>query len=110
QGDHLEWAVQVCDQVGSQRMKILFDIYHVQIMEGDVISRIRQYKDYIAHYHTAGVPGRNDLDAMQELNYPPIMQAILATGYRGFVGQEFLPKGADKFAALRQAVQLCDVG
>ena len=71
-------------------MKLLFDIYHVQIMNGDVIRRIRQYKDYIAHYHTAGVPGRGELDETQELNYPAIMQAILETGYEGYVAQEFI--------------------
>ena len=109
QADRVEWAVEVCKQVGSDRFKILFDIYHVQIMQGDVIARIREFKDYIGHYHTAGVPGRNDLDEMQELNYPAIMGAIVATGYKGFVGQEFIPKGADKVAALRQAVRLCDV-
>src|SRR5579859_6505984 len=72
QGDRLEWAVELCNRIGSERMKILFDIYHIQIMEGDVITRIRQYKDYIAHYHTAGVPGRYELDDQQEINYPPI--------------------------------------
>jgi hydroxypyruvate isomerase len=107
--DRVEWAVEVCDRVGSQRMKILFDIYHTQIMQGDIIARIRQYKDYIGHYHTAGVPGRNDLDVAQEINYPAVMQAILDTGYRGYVGQEFIPLGADKIAALRRGVRLCDV-
>jgi hydroxypyruvate isomerase len=109
QCDKLEWAVAVCDRIGSPRMKILFDIYHTQVMQGDVIVRLRQYKDYIAHYHTAGVPGRGDLDDTQEINYPAIMQAIIDTGYKGYVGQEFIPKGADKVAALRQAMQLCDV-
>lgn len=108
QCDKMDWAKDVCDAVGSPRMKILFDIYHVQIMQGDVITRIRELKDYTAHYHTAGVPGRNDLDETQELNYPPIMQAIVETGYQGYVGQEFIPKG-DKIAALRQAARLCDV-
>ena len=74
------WAVALCDRIGSERMKILFDIYHIQIMEGDVISRIRQYKDSIAHYHTAGVPGRNELDDKQEINYPPIMRAHCRSG------------------------------
>jgi hydroxypyruvate isomerase len=90
-------------------MKVLFDIYHTQIMQGDVITRIRQYKEYIGHYHTAGVPGRNDLDDLQEINYPAVMQAIAETGYQGYVGQEFIPKGADKLAALRHAARLCDV-
>jgi hydroxypyruvate isomerase len=113
QGDKLEWAVALCDRIGSERMKILFDIYHIQIMEGDVISRIRQYKDYIAHYHTAGVPGRHELDDQQEINYPPIMRAIAETGYSGFVGQEFVPRSAktddEKIASLREAVRVCDV-
>ena len=99
QCDRVEWAVEVCDKIGSPRMKILFDIYHTQIMQGDVITRIRQFKDYIGHYHTAGVPGSNDLDVVQEINYPAIMQAILDTGYRGYVGQEFIPLGVDKIAA-----------
>ena len=109
QADTIEWGVEVCKQVGSDRMKLLFDIYHVQIMQGDIITRIRQYKDYISHYHTAGNPGRNEIDATQEINYPPIMQAIIDTGYQGFVGQEFIPTRADKIAALREAVRLCDV-
>ncbi len=109
QCDKLEWAVEVCDQVGSPRMKILFDIYHTQIMQGDIIARIRQYKDYIAHYHTAGVPGRNELDNTQEINYPAVMRAIVESGYRGYVGQEFIPLSQDKIASLRQAVRLCDV-
>ncbi|HEY1598068.1 MAG TPA: TIM barrel protein [Pirellulales bacterium] len=109
QCDRVEWAVEVCDKIGSPRMKILFDIYHTQIMQGDVITRIRQFKDYIGHYHTAGVPGRNDLDVVQEINYPAIMQAIVETGYRGYVGQEFIPLGTDKIAALRRGVRICDV-
>lgn len=109
QCDSIEWAAEVCDAVGSDRMKILFDIYHVQIMQGDVITRIRKYKDYISHYHTAGVPGRNELDNRQEINYPAIMQAIVETGYQGFVGQEFIPTWDDKVAALRHAARLCDV-
>ena len=109
QADKIEWGVEVCDKVGSDRMKLLFDIYHIQIMEGDVITRIKKYKDYIAHYHTAGVPGRNELDDTQEINYPPIMKVILETGYTGFVAQEFIPKYPDKIASLRQAVKLCDV-
>ena len=90
-------------------MKILFDIYHVQIMQGDVITRLRQYKDYIGHYHTAGNPGRNDLDDAQEIHYPGIMNAIVETGYTGLVSQEFIPTWPDKLAALRHAVRLCDV-
>ncbi|MBI2827027.1 MAG: TIM barrel protein [Planctomycetia bacterium] len=107
--DRVEWAVEVCDRLGSPRMKILFDIYHTQIMQGDLIARIRKYKDYIAHYHTAGVPGRGDLDEPQEINYPAVMQTIAETGYQGYVGQEFIPAGSDKIARLRRAVRLCDV-
>jgi hydroxypyruvate isomerase len=90
-------------------MKMLFDIYHVQIMQGDVITRIKQFHEYVGHYHTAGVPGRGELDDTQELNYAPIMRAIAETGYKGFVGQEFIPTRADKIAALGQAVRVCDV-
>ena len=89
-------------------MKILFDIYHTQVMQGDVIVRIQKYKDLIGHYHTAGNPGRHDLDDEQELNYPGIMRAIAATGYQGFVGQEFVPKG-DTAKALQTAFDLCNV-
>jgi hydroxypyruvate isomerase len=89
-------------------MKILFDIYHVQIMEGDLIARIRQYHQYIGHYHTAGVPGRNEIDVAQEINYPAVMKAIVATGYDGYVGQEFVPT-REPMQSLRAAVTLCDV-
>jgi hydroxypyruvate isomerase len=106
--DNIEWAVDICKAVGSERVKVLFDIYHVQIMEGDVIKRIEQLHPYIAHYHTAGVPGRNEIDDSQELNYAPIMKAIVATGYKGHVGQEFIPT-RDKAASLSQAVRICDV-
>lgn len=109
QCDKVEWAVEVCEKLGSPRMKILFDIYHTQVMQGDVIVRIKKYKDLIGHYHTAGVPGRNDIGDAQEINYPPIMRAILETGYKGYVGQEYIPSGTDKIAALRHGVQLCDV-
>jgi len=106
--DKIETAVEVCKRVGSERMKVLFDIYHVQIMEGDIIARIKQFHPYIGHYHTAGVPGRNELDDTQEINYVPIMKAIVETGYKGFVGQEFIPT-RDKALALNEAVKLCDV-
>jgi hydroxypyruvate isomerase len=109
QCDSLEFAKKVCDGVGSPRMKILFDFYHVQIMHGDVSVRTREYKDYIAHVHTAGVPGRAEIDDTQELNYPPLMKVLLEIGYTGFVGQEFIPRNADKIASLRHAVRLCDV-
>ena len=106
--DKIELAVEVCKRIGSERMKVLFDIYHVQIMQGDVITRIKQFHSYIGHYHTAGVPGRGEIDDTQEINYPPIMRAIADTGYQGYVGQEFIPT-RDKVASLREAVKLCDV-
>jgi hydroxypyruvate isomerase len=107
--DDIDLSVDIVKAVGSERVKVLFDIYHVQIMHGDVISRIRAHAPWIGHVHTAGVPGRNDLDDTQELNYPPILRALVEVGYRGFVGHEFIPRGADKLAALRQAVTVCDV-
>lgn len=106
--DQLEPAVEICKLVGSDRIKILFDIYHIQIMEGDIITRIKQFHPYVAHYHTAGNPGRNEIDDTQEINYAPIMKAILETGYEGYVGQEFVPL-RDKVASLNQAVKICDV-
>ena len=108
QGDHTDYCMEIVRQVGSPRMKLLFDIYHVQIMDGDIIPRIRQYKDYIGHYHTAGNPGRCEIDNRQEINYRPIMEEIARTGYRGYVGQEFVPTG-DPLKSLEQAVTLCDV-
>ena len=108
QGDHTDYCIELIRRVGSDRMKLLFDIYHVQIMDGDVISRIRQHRDYIGHVHTAGVPGRGELDMKQEINYPPIIQALVDVGYKGFVGQEFIPT-RDPLAGLREAVALCDV-
>ena len=108
QGDHTDYCIEIIKQVGSPRMKLLFDIYHVQIMDGDVIRRIRQYKDYIGHYHTAGNPGRGELDDKQEINYKPIMEEIARTGYTGYVGQEFIPT-RDPLEGLTEAVVLCDV-
>jgi hydroxypyruvate isomerase len=106
--DDIDRTVDICRRISSERMKVLFDIYHVQIMHGDVITRLRQHAPYIGHYHTAGVPGRNEIDETQELNYAPIMKAIVETGYTGYVGQEFIPL-RDKVASLRQAARLCDV-
>jgi hydroxypyruvate isomerase len=108
QCDHTEWGVGVMKAVGSPRCKLLYDIYHMQIMEGDVIATIRKHIDYIGHFHTAGVPGRNDIDESQELYYPAIMRAIAATKYDGLVCHEFTPKG-DKMAALKKAFQICNV-
>ncbi len=106
--DDIERSVEVCRRIGSPRMKVLFDLYHVQIMHGDLITRIRQHRDYIGHVHTAGVPGRAEIDDTQEMNYPPLMRALLEIGYQGFVGQEFIPR-RDKIASLAQGVQICDV-
>lgn len=108
-GDDVDLCIELIRKVDSPRMKLLFDVYHVQIMNGDVIRRIRQYKDHIGHYHTAGNPGRGELDDHQEINYPPIMRAILETGYEGYVAQEFIPTWPDKLAALRHGVRVCDV-
>lgn len=108
-GDNVDFCVDLIKRVGSPNMKLLFDIYHVQIMNGDVIRRLRQYKEYIAHYHTAGVPGRGELDGTQEINYPAVLRAILETGYEGYVAQEFIPTWPDKVLALRHAAQVCDV-
>lgn len=106
--DKVDWGVEVCKGVGSPRMKILFDIYHVQIMEGDVIQRIRDAKEWIGHYHTGGVPGRNEIDDTQELNYRPVCKAIVETGFQGYLSHEFIPT-REPLASLREAVVLCDV-
>ena len=108
-GDDVDFCVDLIRKVDSPNMKLLFDIYHVQIMNGDVIRRIRQYQDVIGHYHTAGVPGRGELDETQETNYPAVMRAILETGYTGFVAQEFIPTWTDKVQALRHSAMVCDV-
>jgi hydroxypyruvate isomerase len=107
--DHTAWGVEVIKRVGSDRVKLLFDIFHMQIMEGDLIDTIRENREYIAHFHTGGVPGRNEIDDTQEICYPAVMRGILATGYKGFVGQEFVPKRADALASLKQCVLICDV-
>jgi len=107
--NHIDYALDICRTIGSERMKMLFDIYHVQIMDGDVIRRYRECAPFVGHIHTAGNPGREELDDDQEIHYPGIMRAIAASGYKGYVGQEFIPKHADKLASLNAAVQLCDV-
>ncbi len=109
QCDHTEWGVKLCEKLGSPNFKLLYDIYHMQIMEGDVIATIKRRSEYISHYHTGGVPGRNEIDESQELQYPAIMRAIVATGFKGFVAQEFVPKRPDKLASLKQCVGICDV-
>jgi len=106
--DNIKWGVEVCKRIGSERVKILYDIYHAQIMEGDIIRTIQTYKDYMGHYHTGGNPGRNEIDETQELYYPAIMRAIADTGFKGYVAHEFVPKG-DPLAALSYAVRICDV-
>ena len=107
--DKSAWGVALCKEIGSERFKLLYDIYHMQIMEGDLIVRIKKFSPYIAHYHTGGVPGRNEIDDTQEINYPAVMKAIVDTGFKGFVAQEFIPKREDKIASLKQGVQICDV-
>ena len=109
QCDKSSWGAALCEMVGSERFKLLFDIYHMQIMEGNIIENIRKYHTYIGHYHTGGVPGRNELDETQELYYPAIMRAILETGYKGFVGHEFVPTWEDKLKSLKASVDICDV-
>lgn len=106
--DHTAWGVELCKRVGSERLKLLYDIYHMQIMEGDIIRTIKENYKYIGHYHTGGNPGRNEIDETQEINYPAVMRAIVSTGYKGFVGQEFVPK-RDPLTSLRQAIMICDV-
>jgi hydroxypyruvate isomerase len=106
--DHTDWGVRLCKEVGSERFKLLYDIYHMQIMEGDVIRTIKKYKDFIGHYHTGGNPGRNEIDETQELHYPAIVKAILESKYTGYLGQEFIPK-REPFASLAQGFRICDV-
>ncbi|MGQ0740129.1 MAG: hydroxypyruvate isomerase family protein [Bacteroidota bacterium] len=110
--DKSNWGVELCKKIGSDNFKLLYDIYHMQINEGDVIRTIQQNHRYFGHYHTAGVPGRHEIDESQELYYPAIMKAIIATGYKGYVAQEFIPTGktnGEKIAALKKAVKICDV-
>ncbi len=110
--DHTPWGVELAKRIGSPYFRLLYDIYHMQIMEGDVIRTIQDYHEYIAHYHTGGVPGRHEIDETQELNYPAIVRAILKTGYQGYLGQEFIPKSPDPqamLASLAQGFHICDV-
>jgi hydroxypyruvate isomerase len=110
--DKSAWGIELCKKLGSENFKLLYDIYHMQINEGDVIRTIRDHHKYFGHYHTAGVPGRNEIDETQELYYPAIINAVKKTGFTGYVAQEFLPTGKDnasKIAALKKAVRLCDV-
>ena len=109
QCDYSKWGVALCQRVGSERFKLLYDIYHMQIMEGDICATIKANHQYFAHYHTGGVPGRNEIDDTQELNYALIMKTIVETGFKGFVAQEFIPKRPDPLASLKQGVGICDV-
>ncbi len=110
--DRTPWGVELCKRIGSPNFKLLYDIYHMQTDEGDVIQTIKDNNQYIGHYHTAGVPGRHEIDDTQELFYPAIMRAIFETGFKGYVAQEFIPTGkemADKLAALKKAIKICDI-
>src|SRR5262245_40645766 len=106
--DKTDWGVKLCKEVGSPNFKLLYDIYHMQIMEGDVVRTVRKYKDYIGHYHTGGNPGRNEIDETQELNYPAIVKAILDTGYEGYLGQEYIPV-REAIGSLEQGFKICNV-
>jgi len=111
--DHTAWGAALCKKVGSERLKLLYDIYHMEIMESNLVATIKANKDYIGHYHTAGVyatgaPGRNEIDSTQRIDYPAVMRAIVETGFKGFVGQEFVPK-RDPIESLQQAFRICDV-
>lgn len=105
----VEWGAELCKRISSENFKLLFDIYHVQIQEGDIIRNIRDYHQYIAHYHTGGIPGRNEINNSQELYYPAVMKAIVDTGYKGYVAQEFMPTYPNKLDSLREAIKICDV-
>ncbi len=109
QCDNSNWGTALVKSIGSENFKLLYDIYHMQIMEGDVIRTIRDNHQYFGHYHTGGVPGRNEIDDSQELYYPAIMKAIADTGFNGFTAQEFIPKNADKLASLDKCVKICDI-
>lgn len=110
--DKTAWGIELCKRVGSENFKLLYDIYHMQINEGDVIRTIKDHHQYFGHYHTAGVPGRHEINESQELFYPAIMRAIVETGFKNYVAQEFIPTGKenrDKIAALKNAIKICDV-
>lgn len=112
QCDDVKWGAVLCEMVGSERFKLLYDIFHMQSMHGDHIRNIRQYGQYISHYHTGGMPGRHEIDETQEIYYPAIMRALVASGYKGYVGQEFIPTPKDKagmLESLRKSILICDV-
>ena len=108
-GDDVDFCADLVNKVGSKNFKLLFDVYHVQVMNGDVIRRIKQYKDIIGHYHTAGCPGRGEIDDTQEINYPPILKTILETGYDEYLAQEFIPTWENPIDSLRHAAEVCDI-
>lgn len=107
--DKTEWGVALAEMIGSDHFKLLYDIYHMQIMEGDVITTIKKYANYIGHYHTGGVPGRHEINSSQELNYPAIIKAIHETGFQGYIAQEFIPTYEDKLKALEEGLNICTV-
>ena len=109
QCDHTTWGVQLCEKINAENFKLLYDIYHMQIDEGDIIRTIKENHQYIAHYHTGGVPGRHEINDTQELHYPAVMRAIIDTGYKGYVAQEFMPTRENKVDSLEEAVKICDV-
>ncbi len=109
QCDYTSWGVRLCEKLGSPNFKLLYDIYHMQIMEGDVIATIRKNIQYISHFHTGGVPGRHEIDESQELYYPAIMKAIVETGFKGYVAQEFIPAHKDKLNSLKNAIKICNI-
>ncbi len=107
--DTSPWGVELCKMVGSENFKLLYDIYHMQVQEGDIIRTIQKNHQYFGHYHTAGNPGRNEIGDDQEINYPAVVKAILETGFKGYICQEFIPKSEDKISSLTQAIQICDI-
>lgn len=107
--DHSKWGVELCKRIGSENFKLLYDIYHMQIDEGDVIRTINDNYQYFGHYHTGGVPGRHEINETQELFYPAVMRAIVKTGFKDYVAQEFIPAAENKIDSLREAVKICDV-
>ncbi|SFC30321.1 hydroxypyruvate isomerase [Zunongwangia mangrovi] len=107
--DHTEWGVELAKRTEMPNFKLLYDVYHMQIMEGDVIATIRKHHKYINHYHTGGVPGRNEINDSQELFYPAIIKAVIETGFDGYLAQEFIPTYDDQLAALKEGIKICDV-
>ena len=105
--DNSPFGVALCQKIDSPHFRLLYDIYHMQIMEGNLCATIRQHHQWFAHYHTAGVPGRHEIDDTQEIHYPAVVRAILATGYRDYLGQEFTPARADKLGSLKQGIEIC---